>query len=225
MAVLETLFGKGRWKLFIEGYVNTIIIAVTALIIGVVIGTLIALCKVIPRNKWWGKFLNGFGSVYLTVIRGTPVLVQLMIYYFILFPSLRLPALLVAIIGFGINSGAYVGEIIRGGMLSVAKGQMEAGRSLGLSYSQTMMRIIIPQAVKNILPALGNEAIVLVKETSVASVITVMEFWNAATKVGTASYDVIAPYLFAAAVYLVTVMLMSFGLSKLERRLRRGDAR
>lgn len=223
--IYDVLFSGGRWKLFVEGYVNTIVIAVFALIIGVIIGTLLSLCKVIPRNTWWAKILNKVADVYIAVIRGTPILVQLMIFYFIIFKGVDMPALIIVIIGFGINSGGYVAEIMRSGIMSIDKGQMEAGRSLGLGYGATMTKIILPQAIKNILPALGNEVIVLIKETSVASVITITEFWNAAQYIASQSYNVFIPYIFAALVYLLTVLLLSFGLSKLEKKLRKGDAR
>lgn len=223
--IIDILFRDGRFGLFVEGYVNTIIITVGAIAIGIILGVLLSICKVLPRKAWWQKILNKIADVYITVIRGTPILVQLAILYFGILRSIDIPVLIVAVFGFGINSGAYVAEIMRGGIMSVAKGQMEAGRSLGLSYGQTMVKIILPQAVKNILPALGNEAIVLVKETSVASIITVTEFFNAAKLVTSATYNFFIPYLFAAAVYLVTVMLMTFGLSKLEKRLRRGDVK
>ena len=223
--IIDTLFGQGRWKLFVEGYFNTIVITVFAVLIGVIIGTLLAICKVLPKNRWWQIVLDKFASVYLAVIRGTPIMVQLMIFYFLLTKNIPMSPLLIAIVGFGINSGAYVAEIMRSGIMSIEKGQMEAGRSLGLSYGKTMIKIILPQAVKNILPALGNEAIVLIKETSVASVVTVTEFFNAAKYITSATYDYITPYLFIALVYFLTVMLLSFLLSKFEKKLRSGDAR
>ncbi len=220
--IIEVLFGADRWKLFLTGYLNTIIMSVGAVVFGIILGTLLAVCKVLPRDRLYAKILNKIADVYITVIRGTPILVQLMIFYFAVFPAAT-PVLITAIVGFGINSAAYVAEIMRSGIMSLDHGQMEAGRSLGLSYKQTMFKIVLPQAVKNILPALGNELIVLVKETSVASLVTITELTEAARRVSTVTYEAFIPYLFVAVVYLLTVMLLSFGLTKLEKRLRKSE--
>jgi His/Glu/Gln/Arg/opine family amino acid ABC transporter permease subunit len=223
--IASVLFSRGRIALMAMGLRNTFIISFSALAIGIVIGTLLAICKVLPRRNFLSKILAGVADVYIAVIRGTPMLVQLMIFYYIVFYGVKVNALFVACIGFGLNSGGYQAEIMRSGILAVDVGQSEAGRSLGLSYTQNMRYIVLPQAVKNILPALGNEAITLTKDTSIASIITVTEFFNAVKLIGKASYNVTVPYLFAAAVYLVIVLIMTWGLSKLEQYLRKGDKR
>lgn len=209
----------------VQGFVNTLIITFFAILIGIVIGTILAIFKVLPQKRIVFRVLSRAADTYIAVIRGTPILVQLMIFYYIVFYGVRINSLFVAVIGFGINSGAYVAEIMRSGILAVDIGQTEAGRSLGLGYKDNMILIVLPQALKNILPALGNEAIMLVKETSVASVITVTEFFNAIKLIGKASYNVTVPYLFSALVYLVTVLLMTWGISRLEAYLRKGDVR
>ena len=196
-----------------------------ALVLGIIIGTLLSICKVLPKKNVLNKVLSGFADVYLAVIRGTPVLVQLMIIYYLIFFGVMVSPYVIAIVGFGINSGAYVCEIMRGGIMGVDRGQMEAGRSLGLSYNQTMAKIILPQSVKNILPALGNEAITLVKETSVAVIIGVSEFFAEIKAIATSNYDMLTPYLFAAVVYLITVFIMSTLLKKLEKRLRKSEGK
>jgi His/Glu/Gln/Arg/opine family amino acid ABC transporter permease subunit len=219
------LFTRGRMGLMAQGFINTLIITFFAVLMGIAIGTILAIFKVLPQKKLVSRVLSRIADVYIGAIRGTPILVQLMIFYYIVFYGVRINSLFVAVIGFGINSAAYVAEIMRSGILAVDIGQTEAGRSLGLSYRDNMILIVLPQALKNILPALGNEAIMLVKETSVASVITVTEFFNAIKLIGKASYNVTVPYLFSALVYLVTVLLMTRGISGLEGYLRRGDMR
>lgn len=213
-----------------RAYGWTIFITVGALVIGIILGTLIAVCKVIPKTNIVAKILDKIVTVYVAIFRGTPLTVQLFIFYFIIFAKItffntNLHPYFIAVIGFGLNSAAYVSETIRAGILSVDKGQMEAGRALGLSYGQTMKSVILPQAAKNIIPPLGNEAISLVKETSVALIIGVNEFFTAIKNITGSTYNVLTPYLFAAVVYYITVAIMSFGLSKLEKRLRRSDAR
>ena len=213
-----------------RAYGWTIFITVGALIIGIILGTLIAVCKVIPHNNFITKALDKIVSVYVAIFRGTPLTVQLFIFYFIIFAGVtiinsNIHPYLIAVVGFGLNSAAYVSETIRAGILSVDKGQMEAGRALGLSYGKTMRSVIIPQAAKSIIPPLGNEAITLVKDTSVALVIGVSEFFTAIRNIVAATYDVLTPYIFAAIVYFVTVLIMTFALNKLEKRLRRSDAR
>ncbi len=222
------IFIEGRaYMLLLEGLKYTIIIAIISVIIGVILGTLVAICKVIPHKNIFTKALNAIASAYITVIRGTPVMVQLLLFYFGIFSNsmrgFEYKALCIAILVFGINSSAYVAEIIRSGILSIDKGQMEAGRSLGLKYSSTMWHIILPQAIKNILPALGNEFIVLIKETSVAGFITVFDLTRAARAIVTEHYDAFVPYLVLAAIYLAIVMIATFFLNMLERRLRSSD--
>lgn len=223
----EIYIKNSAYKLLIEGLKYTMIIALLAVVIGIVLGALIAVFKVIPRNNIIAKILNGIASVYITVIRGTPVMVQLLLAYYGIFAfSFRgnpNKALIIAILVFGINSSAYVAEIIRGGILSIDRGQMEAGRSLGLNYSATMCRIVLPQAIKNILPALGNEFIVMIKETSVAGFITVFDLIRATRAIVADYYTAFVPYLTLAVIYLVLVLFATFLLNLLEKRLRKSD--
>jgi His/Glu/Gln/Arg/opine family amino acid ABC transporter permease subunit len=214
-----------RYIFFLNGLKVTILIAVGALVLGIFIGTIVAIIKIIPKKTKVGRLLERFAYLYTTIIRGTPIVVQLLLIYFVVFASLRLNTTLVAIIVFGINSGAYVSEIMRSGILAVDKGQMEAGRSLGLSYYQTMGKIVLPQAVKNILPTLGNEFIMLLKETSVAGFITVVDLTKATQMIVSATYDAFIPYIILALTYLLIVLLIEFGLKKLEARLRYSDNR
>ena len=212
-----------RWKYLADGLKTTLIITFFAVLLGLVLGFLVAIIRsTYLRTK---KLLipDILCRIYLTVIRGTPVVVQLLIIYFVIFASVPISKTLVAIIAFGVNSGAYVAEIVRGGIMAIDAGQLEAGRSLGLNYRQTMTSIILPQAFKNILPALGNEFISLVKETSVISVIAVNDLMKMAGYVGSRTWDVIPPYVIAAAIYL----LMTLGLTRLmgtfERRMAKSD--
>lgn len=207
---------------------NTLIIAIAGLILGIVIGTLLAVTKVIPQKRWYNKVFFKLTDIYVGLFRGTPMVVQLLIMYYVLFPLIglaKLPALTVAIIAFGMNSGAYVCEIMRGGILSVDKGQMEAGRALGMGYCRTMFKVIIPQAVKNILPTLGNEFISLVKETSVASFITIVDLTKAFQQIGSATYDYFIPYIVLALCYLVIVYIITIAVKLIERRMRASDRR
>lgn len=220
----QAVIEDNRWKLYVEGLGNTLIIAVGAVILGILIGVLIAIVKVNNNKKL--KPLSFLCDVYLTVIRGTPTMVQLLIAYSIIFASLdNSYSLMVAIFAFGINSGAYVAEIIRAGILAVDRGQMEAGRSLGLSNGKTMKLIILPQAVKNILPALGNELIVLVKETAIVGTIAVLDVTKAATMIQSRTFQALVPLLLTAGIYLALVMIMTWGLRKLEARLAVSDYR
>lgn len=225
---LSIIFKKEILLLLLKSYGWTLAITAMALAIGLVIGTILAVFMVLPKNNVINKILNVFARAYLAVIRGTPVLVQLMIICFVIFADViffnrQVSPYIVATIGFGINSGAYVAEIMRAGIMSVDVGQMEAGRSLGLSYGTTMWKVILPQSAKNILPPLGNEAIALVKETSVALIIGVTEFFTAIKGIVNTSYNVLTPYLFAAIVYFITVYVMTFLLKLLERRLSKSD--
>lgn len=218
---------KQGYKMMLDGLKSTLIISLLAVVIGVVLGAVLAVFKVIPRKNIFAKILNGIASVYITIIRGTPVMVQLLLGYFVIFAqSFRgnpNKALIISILIFGINSSAYVAEIIRGGILSIDKGQMEAGRSLGLSYSTTMFKIILPQAIKNILPSLGNEFIVMLKETSVASFVTVFDLTRATQAIVSNNYTAFVPYITLAAVYLILVLFATFLLNLLEKRLRKSD--
>ena len=214
-----------RWKYLANGLLNTLLITVMALAMGLVLGMLAAYVRVTRDNTGKLRFFNLLAKIYLTVTRGTPVMIQLMIIYFVIFASTGTPKLVSAAIAFGVNSGAYVAEIFRGGIMSVGHGQSEAGRSLGLSYRQTMSRIILPQALKTSLPSLGNEFIVLVKETSIAGVIAVVDLTRGANIILSLTYDAFMPLMAAALIYLGVVMLLTYGLGKLERRLRQSDRR
>lgn len=224
--VLTALVEKGRYLYIIHGLGNTVLITLGALLLGVIIGLLISAAKVAPGKSLPMRGLRGLADIYLTIIRGTPSTLQLMIIYFvILAPFKGLDKVMISAIAFGINSGAYVAEIIRAGILAVDRGQMEAGRSLGLGYNATMRRIILPQAFKNILPALGNELITLLKETSIAGYIGTMELTKGADIIKSQTYEPLVPLLVAGAIYLVIVMFLTWALSKLEGRLRKSDHR
>ena len=215
----------GGYKDVLNGLLATVEIAVFGLAIGIVIGTLIAVVKVMPKYKRLPRVLERICDVYVAFFRGTPMVVQLLIGYFILMPALGIAVdgVVVAIIIFGMNSGAYVAEIMRAGIQSVDIGQLEAGRAVGLPYSVAMMKIVIPQSIKNILPTLGNEFIVLIKETSVASFIAVTDLTKAVRSIGDANYEYVIPYLILAAIYLIIVMLITLGIKTMERRLRRNE--
>ena len=221
-----------RWKYLADGLANTLKITLVSLIIGVVIGIIVAIVRSTwdlnreAMRKGVARTLLSIGDkicrLYLTVIRGTPVVVQLMIIYYIIFAASN-NGVAIAMLAFGINSGAYVAEIIRGGIMSIDQGQTEAGRSLGLNYSQTMRLIIIPQAFKNVLPALVNEFIVLIKETSIIGYIGMMDLTKGAMLIQSRTYNAFWPLMAAAAIYLVIVMTLTFFMNKLERRLRTSE--
>lgn len=225
---LETLYDTfivdDNYMLLLKGFGNTILITVCALIIGVVIGGIIAIAKYFAEDNRKLGFLNWICDIYTTVIRGVPVTVLLMIFYFIILVS-DTNGILTAIVAFGINSGAYMAELIRGGINAVDKGQMEAARSLGLSKGQAMAKIIFPQAIKNILPAIGNECIALLKETSVAGYVTVVDLTRAANLIRTNTNDAVNPLIVLALIYLVVVVGMTRLLSVLERRLGKSDGK
>ncbi|WP_099206103.1 amino acid ABC transporter permease [Scatolibacter rhodanostii] len=219
---------KDRWRYITDGFALTILITLVAVVIGTILGTIVALIKVAhTNNPKKFKISNAICNLYLTVIRGTPIMVQLLIVYsIVLLPfkgtSLNLYACFIA---FGVNSGAYVAEIIRGGIQSIDHGQMEAGRSLGLSQRTTMIKIIFPQALKNVLPAIGNEFIALLKETAIAGYIGVQDMTKGGDIIRSITYDPYTSLLSIAAVYLLIVMLFTHLLTRLERRLRKGDQR
>lgn len=221
----KQLITYNGYKDVIRGLGTTIEIAILGLIIGIVIGTVISVIKVMPKYKVVPRILEKVCDVYVALFRGTPMVVQLLLGNFVLLPMLGIVVdeIIVAILVFGLNSAAYVSEIMRSGIQSVDAGQLEAGRAVGLSYSAAMMKIVIPQSIKNILPTLGNEFIVLIKETSVVSFIAVLDLTKAFRQIGDANYDYIIPYLCLALVYLVLVMLITLGIKLLERRLRRSD--
>ncbi len=222
---LDAFIDGNGYKTVIEGLQNTISIAVLGLLIGIVIGTVIAAVRVWPKYRTLPKVLNGICSVYVGFFRGTPMVVQLLVFYYVLMPiiGLRMPSVTVATWVFGLNSGAYISEIMRGGIQSVDGGQMEGGRSVGLSYTTTMMRIIIPQAVKNILPTMGNEFIALIKETSVVSFIGATDLYVAFNNIGSNSYEFMVPYLVMALIYIVLVLFISLLIKIMERSLRKSD--
>lgn len=230
---VKTFITDDRWVQLLNGLLVTLEITFFAVIIGVAIGFLIAIVRSTYDMNLSGKkcrtlsdyilkAVNVICNIYITVIRGTPVLIQLMIMYFIVFASSR-DGIIAAIISFGINSGAYVAEIVRSGIMSIDKGQFEASRSLGFNYRSTMIHVIIPQAFKNILPALGNEFIVLFKETSVAAYISVQDLTYVGNLIRSRTYEAFFPLIAVAIIYLVIVLILTFLLKKLERRLRSSD--
>ena len=210
-----------RWLSLINGLAVTLKITFFAVILGFILGFGVAVVRNVYDNTKKLKFLNLLCNIYLTVIRGTPVVVQLLIIYFVIFSSVRIDKSFAAILAFGINSGAYQAEIFRSGINSVPKGQMEAGRSLGFSYPQTMINIIMPQVIKNVLPTLANEFIVLMKETSVASYIALDDLTKAGDVIRSKTYSAMMPFLAVALLYLIMVMLFSYLVKLLERRLAR----
>ena len=222
---LDILINKGGYKEVLTGLQNTMIIAVAGLLIGIVIGTLIATIRVMPKYKKAVRVMDKFCSFYVGLFRGTPMVVQLLVFYYVMLPlmGIKMSSVLVAITVFGLNSGAYISEIMRGGILSVDPGQMEGGRSVGLSYGTTMLKIVIPQAVKNILPTMGNEFIALVKETSVVSFVGAKDLYLAFQSIGSGTYEYMVPYLAMAIIYIVIVCLITLGIKIMERRLRKSD--
>lgn len=220
---ISNFIEDNRWRYITDGLKITLLVTVFAVLIGVVLGFLIAIVRTTHDKTGKLKILNAICKVYLTVIRGTPVVVQLMIIYFIIFGSVDISKVLVAIIAFGINSGAYVAEIFRSGIMSIDNGQFEAGRSLGFNYSQTMMYIIMPQAFKNVLPTLCNEFISLLKETSVSGYIALQDLTKGGDIIRSRTYDAFMPLIAVALIYLAMVMIFTKLVSLLERRLRNSD--
>ncbi len=224
----ELFITEGGWERVITvGLVNTLQIAVLGLIIGILLGTVIAAVKVMPKYKLLPKILDKICSLYVGFFRGTPIVVQLLIGYYVIWPlmGVTIDPLTTSIIVFGLNSAAYVSEIMRGGILSVDPGQMEAGRALGLSYSTTMLKIVIPQAIKNILPTLGNEFIALVKDTSVVSFVAAVDLYKTFNEIGNVRYEYFMPYLAMALMYMILVFIISCGVKAMERSLRKSDRR
>ncbi|MBQ4317331.1 MAG: amino acid ABC transporter permease [Clostridia bacterium] len=219
----ETFIEGERYKWLLEGFLNTLIITFGALIIGVIIGTIIAVAKYFSEGNKKLRFVNWICDLYTTVIRGIPVTVLLLVFFYIILVAAD--GVTVAIIAFGINSGAYMAELIRSGINAVDKGQMEAARSLGMSKAQAMKKIIFPQAIKNILPAIGNECIALLKETSVAGYVAIVDLTRAATNIRNKTFDAVNPIIMLALVYLVLVIIMTKLLAVLEKRLRKSDGR
>lgn len=221
--IVFNLIEKQRYLYLLDGLKVTLIVSFFAVILGITLGLIVAVIKVAAMNSKKLKLLEFIANLYVTIIRGTPMVVQLLIIYFVVFASTNVSQVLVAIVAFGLNSGAYVSEIIRAGILAVDVGQSEAGRSLGLTYSQTYRYIVLPQAIKNILPALGNEFISLLKETAVVGYIGLQDLTMGGDIIRSRTYDAFTPLLTVAAVYLLIVIGLSAALKKLERRLRRSD--
>lgn len=227
----NAFFVDHRYMAYLGGLKVTILISVFSILIGVLIGIIVAITKVSSASYRGSKIIKSILRIceticdfYITIIRGTPVILQLLIIYNLIFTSRNTNEIFVGAICFGINSGAYVAEIFRAGIESVDKGQAEAGRSLGFTYLSTMIFIVVPQAIKNILPALGNEFIVLIKETSVASVIAVTDLTKAAQYIGSRTWDVLPPLIIAAVFYLLLLLIMTNILKVFERRLKQSDS-
>ncbi|MBQ7642973.1 MAG: amino acid ABC transporter permease [Clostridia bacterium] len=227
-----------RWQLFIDSFIKyegykevlkgletTVFIALLGLIIGILIGSLIAIIKTIPYKNPFEKVLAGIGDVYVWIFRGTPIVVQLLLIYYVALPlmGVKMPSMWVAVMTYGLNSGAYVSEIMRGGLASVDKGQMEAGRALGLGYTKTMLVIVVPQAIKNIVPTLGNELIALLKDTSVVGFIAVTDLTKAFQTIAGGNYEYIIPYIVLAIVYLLLTALVTLIIKLIERRYSKSD--
>ena len=224
---IDILIEKNGYVTVLEGLQNTVKIAVLGLIIGILIGTLIAVVRVLPKYRVFPRVLNGICSFYVAMFRGTPMAVQLLVFYYVLFPLLgwQITGVQVSILVFGLNSGAYISEIMRSGIQSVDIGQMEAGRAVGLSFGTTMMKIVIPQAIKNILPTLGNEFITLIKETSIVSFVGAADLYRAFNLIGTNSYEFMVPYLAMAVIYIILVLIISLLVKLMERSLKKSDRR
>ncbi len=223
--MFEAAFITGdRWKLYLNGLGVTLEIAFFAAILGMVIGTLLAFMKLSVRRNGKKSILAVIANVYIDIIRGTPSVLQLMIMWFLIMANSK-NGIIVAILSFGINSGAYVAEIVRAGILAVDNGQMEAGRSLGLSKARTMIYIIIPQAVKNVLPPIGNEFIVLLKETAIVGYVSLTDLTRAANQIASRTYEAFMPLIGAAVIYFIVIKILTILLAKFERRLRKSDNR
>ena len=224
---IEIFLEQNGYVKVVEGLQNTLLIAISGLITGILIGTLIATVRVLPKYKRLPRILNGICSFYVALFRGTPMVVQLLVFYYVMLPLLgvHMTGVQVAIVVFGLNSGAYISEIMRSGIQSVDAGQMEAGRAVGLSFGVSMVKIVIPQAVKNILPTLGNEFISLIKETSVVSFVGAADLYVAFNYIGSNSYEFMVPYLVMAMIYIVLVLVISLLVKLLERSLKKSDRR
>ena len=218
---------KGGYKTALRGLWITIEIAVIGLVIGIVLGTLIALVRVMPKTNKLARVLDAICNIYVGFFRGTPMVVQLLVFYYVMLPlmGIRMSSVVVAITVFGLNSGAYISEIMRAGILSVDPGQMEGGRSVGLSYGTTMLKIVIPQAVKNILPTMGNEFITLIKETAIVGYVGAVDITKAFQDQGSNSYEYMIPYLVMALLYIVIVAAIASLIKLMERSLKKSDRR
>lgn len=212
-----------RWLLLVNGLKVTILVTLFALLVGVIIGFTVAIIRSLHDKTGKFKILNAICKVYLTIIRGTPSMIQVLFMYLVVFGASSLNSIAIGGLAFGINSGAYVAEIVRSGIMAIPEGQTEAGRSLGLSYGQTMRLIIMPQAFKNVLPALVNEMIVLIKETAIIGYIGEQDLTKAAMVIQSRTFEAFIPLITAAVIYLALVMLLTFFMNKLERRLRTNE--
>ncbi|MCI5577908.1 MAG: amino acid ABC transporter permease [Oscillospiraceae bacterium] len=228
----QNFIDEDRWMYLVKGLGTTLQITVLALILGLILGFTVAIIRSTHDKvctKKGGHFFlrlgNGICKVYLTIIRGTPTMVQLLIMYFVIFGSVKIDKVLCAVLAFGINSGAYVAEIVRSGIMSIDNGQMEAGRSLGLNFRRTMTFIVMPQAFKNVLPALGNEFIVLLKETSISGYIALQDLTKGGDIIRSQTYSAFMPLIAVALIYLVIVMGLSRLFTVMERRLAKNDKR
>lgn len=221
----KIFIGAEGYKTILEGLKNTLLIAVIGLIMGIIIGTVLASMKTMPQYTKTAKLLNGLSGFYVALFRGTPIVVQLLIFYYVILPLMNqnMTSLNVACIVFGLNSGAYVCEIMRAGIQSVDVGQMEGGRAVGLPYSVAMRKIIIPQAIKNILPTLGNEFITLIKNTSVVSFVGAMDLYVAFRNIGSSNYEFMVPYIVMAGVYIVVVLIITAIIKLVENSLKKSD--
>ena len=214
-----------NYKIVLIGLRNTLVIAICGLLIGIVVGSVVAAFKVAGTRSRVAKAVSYGGDAYTGIFRGTPIIVQLIVFHYVILRGSGINPLLEAVLVFGLNSGAYVAEIMRGGILSVDVGQLEAGRTLGLSYGTTMLRVVIPQAIKNVVPTLGNELIALTKDTSVAGYVATMDLNAAFTAIAGATYDYLVPYLFLALIYLVLVIIFTVIIRFVERRMRKSERR
>ncbi len=224
---VEIFIEQNGYTRVVVGLQNTLLIAICGLIIGTLIGTLIATVRVLPKYKLLPRVLNGICSFYVALFRGTPMVVQLLVFYYVLLPLIgwNITGVQVSMLVFGLNSGAYISEIMRSGIQSVDPGQMEAGRAVGLSFGASMTKIVIPQAVKNILPTLGNEFIALIKETSVVSFVGAADLYVAFNYIGTNNYEFMVPYLVMALIYITIVLIITLLVKLLERSLKKSDRR
>lgn len=224
---IEIFIDQNGYTRVVQGLQNTLLIAVCGLIIGILIGTIIATVRVLPKYKMFPRVLNGICSFYVALFRGTPMVVQLLVFYYVLLPIIgwNINGVQVSMLVFGLNSGAYISEIMRSGIQSVDPGQMEAGRAVGLSFGASMTKIVIPQAVKNILPTLGNEFISLIKETSVVSFVGAADLYVAFNYIGTNNYEFMVPYLVMALIYIALVLVITLLIKILERSLKKSDRR
>ncbi len=224
---IEVFIDYNGYLKVMEGLKNTLIIAVLGLVIGILLGTLIATVRVVPKYKRLPRILNTVCNFYVGLFRGTPMVVQLLIFYYVMLPilNLHMTGVQVAVFVFGFNSAAYISEMMRAGIQSVDPGQMEAGRAMGLGFWPVMRKIVIPQAVKNILPTLGNEFISLIKETSVVSFVGAADLYTAFNYIGSNSYEFMVPYLVMAVIYIVLVLIISLGIKLMERSLGKSDRR